>query len=255
MKTGREYKTLRVGKKFLIAMLVCMLAVVAVAGTTVMVNNQTKKKAEIDLNETKDMQANEKVEKNTEKPTKEGAAEKTTTAQTASNEKNGTGGNSSASQDIVNSKPAGVTPGVEALAFGEDYNLYWPVDGPVILEFNMEHTIYFPTLNQYQCNPALILQSEEGKDVAAAADGIVTEIGSNEEIGSYVVMALGNDYFATYGQLQEISVAKGDSVKAGDVIAKTAKPTKYYTVEGDNLYFELTKDGKPVDPLDYVDYE
>lgn len=254
MKTGREYRKLRVGKKFLIAMLSCLLAVVAVAGTTVMVNNQTKKKAEIDLNETKDMQVNEQVEKNTEKQTRKDAEEKTTTP-AASNDKNGTSGNSSASQDTANSKPAGAVQGVEALSFGEDHDLRWPVDGPVILEFNMEHTIYFPTLNQYQCNPALILQSEVGNDVTAAADGIVTEIGSNEEIGSYVVMALGNNYFATYGQLQDIKVTKGDSVNAGDIIAKTAEPTKYYTIEGDNLYFSLTKDGKPVDPLDYVDYE
>lgn len=255
MKTGREYKKLRVGKKFLIAMLVCMLAVVAVAGTTVMVNNQAKKKAEIDLNETNDMQANEQVEKKTEKQTKEEATGNTAASQAASENKNGTGGNSSVAQDTVNSEPAGVTQGVEALAFGEDHNLYWPVDGPVILEFNMEHTIYFPTLDQYQCNPALILQNEAGNDVKAAADGIVTEIGSNEEIGNYIVMALGSDYYATYGQLQDIQVAEGDSVDAGEVIAKTAEPTKYYTVEGDNLYFELTKEGTPVDPLDYVDYE
>ena len=68
-------------------------------------------------------------------------------------------------------------------------------------------------------------------------------------------MALGDGYTITYGQLEDVTAEKGDTVNAGDVFAKTAAPTKYYTVEGDNLYLEMEKDGVPVDPLDYIDYE
>ena len=35
----------------------------------------------------------------------------------------------------------------------------------------------------------------------------------------------------------------------GDVIAQVASPTKYYSVEGTNVYFKLTKDGVPVNPM------
>lgn len=41
-------------------------------------------------------------------------------------------------------------------------------------------------------------------------------------------------------------------VNAGEVIAKVAEPTSYYTLEGTNLYFQMEKD-KSVDPLKYLE--
>ena len=46
-----------------------------------------------------------------------------------------------------------------------------------------------------------------------------------------------------------ICLEPGDRVSAGDVVGKIAKPTIYYTEEGANIYYKLTKDGVPVDPL------
>ena len=43
----------------------------------------------------------------------------------------------------------------------------------------------------------------------------------------------------------------GDYVEAGHVLGYLAEPTKYFAVEGCNLYFELLKDGLPVDPVEY----
>ena len=44
----------------------------------------------------------------------------------------------------------------------------------------------------------------------------------------------------------------GDEVKAGDVLGCVADPTKYYVVEGSNVYFSMTKDGAPIDCLLYT---
>ena len=62
-------------------------------------------------------------------------------------------------------------------------------------------------------------------------------------------MDLGNGYEVTYGQLDNILVSEGSYVAKGDVIAQVAPPTKYYSVEGTNVYFKLTKDGVPVNPM------
>ena len=35
----------------------------------------------------------------------------------------------------------------------------------------------------------------------------------------------------------------------GDGIGTVAAPTKYYSLEGTNVYFKLTKDGEPVNPM------
>ena len=36
------------------------------------------------------------------------------------------------------------------------------------------------------------------------------------------------------------------------MIGYVSKPTKYYSVEGTNVYFEMRKDGQPINPLDYM---
>lgn len=143
----------------------------------------------------------------------------------------------------------------QAMTFNEKSKLNWPVDGEVILEYSMDSTIYFPTLDEYKVNPALIIRGEQEAPVVAAADGIITEIGEDEQIGKYIKMALGNDYELTYGQLTNEAVNIGDTVCAGDVLAYVGEPTGYYAKEGSNVYFMLEKSGQSVDPLDYLAYE
>ena len=139
------------------------------------------------------------------------------------------------------------------LNFNEDSKLKWPIEGNVILDYSMNATVYFSTLKQYKYNPAILIQGEVNTPVVAAADGIVTEISSNEEIGDYVVMTLGNDYQLVYGQLKALEVAEGDSVEKGQLIGYISEPTKYYVVEGSNLYLELLNGTEPVDPLDFME--
>lgn len=82
---------------------------------------------------------------------------------------------------------------------------------------------------------------------------MVTEISSNEEIGSYVVMSIGNDYKLIYGQLKALEVSVGDMIPKGEVIGCISEPTKYYSVEGSNLYFEMRKNDIPMDSLDFIE--
>ena len=42
-------------------------------------------------------------------------------------------------------------------------------------------------------------------------------------------------------------------VAKGQVVGYLSEPTKYYSVEGPNLYFEVTKDGEPKDPAVYME--
>lgn len=139
------------------------------------------------------------------------------------------------------------------LDFADTSRMGWPVKGNVVLDYSMDKTTYFPTLDQYKCNPGIIIQSEVSAPVEAPANGRVLEIGSNEEIGSYVVLDLGNDYTATCGQLKEVSAVPGEYLKKGQVLGYISEPTKYYSVEGVNLFFELKNQGKPVDPLDFME--
>jgi murein DD-endopeptidase MepM/ murein hydrolase activator NlpD len=147
------------------------------------------------------------------------------------------------------------TKALEALSFNTEDGLLWPVDGNVIMNYSMDRTTYFATLMQYKCNPAIIIDAEVGEDVLAATDAIVTEIDAdNEETGYTIIMSIGDGFSLVYGQLDKdsVSLAVGDSVKEGEVIGIIDEPTKYYTVEGSNLYFELTQNDDTINPMLYL---
>ena len=105
----------------------------------------------------------------------------------------------------------------------------WPIEGDVLLDYSMDSTIYFPTLEQYRCNPAMVISGNVNDKVFAMATGKITDI-----------------------QLKELNFAKGDTPEAGQVLGYVSEPTKYYTTEGSNVYFQLKKDGKAVDPKEYL---
>lgn len=135
------------------------------------------------------------------------------------------------------------------LNFTEEDSLALPVIGNVLLDYSMDKAVYHSTMQQYRYNPALVVAASEGQDITAAADGIVSDVYYDSQTGNTVRFDLGNGYMLTYGQLDNISVNVGDRVSAGDIVGKVAKPTIYYTEEGTNIYYKLTKDGNPVDPL------
>ncbi len=135
------------------------------------------------------------------------------------------------------------------LDFKEEDGLVWPIVGDVLVNYSMDRTIYFPTLDQYKYNPAIVIAAAQGEKISAAADGRVTSVAYDPTIGNTVVMDLGNGYELTYGQLENITVSEGSFVSVGDGIGTVASPTKYYSIEGTNVYFKLTKDGVPVNPM------
>lgn len=134
----------------------------------------------------------------------------------------------------------------KTLHFTESDGMQKPVQSDILMNYSMDKSIYFATLDQYKYNPATIFSAEEGMTVTACAQGKVTSIFENEEIGKAVTLDLGDGYEATYGQLAEITVKENAYVNPGETIGSVAAPTKYYSAEGSNVYFALTHNGDPV---------
>lgn len=178
------------------------------------------------------------------------------------NEQNGKGAQSENDDEDNVQKGKGATNGDASQVsvipssemFANTKELCWPVMGNIILDFSMDKTIYFPTLDVYRCNAGIMIQSEAGTQVCAASAGKVLEIGRNEEIGNYVKLDMGNGYTAIYGQLEDITVKVNDIVEMEKKIGTVAEPTKYYSIEGCNVYFQLNKDDTPINPIEYFAY-
>lgn len=183
------------------------------------------------------------------------AADNGTASGGLSSQNNGTATDQSADvtvPDTASIDSAETAGGGSEINFSEEDKLIWPVSGAVLMNYSMDKTVYFATLEEYKYNPALIIGGAVNDQVISAGKGIVKSIDKTPQEGTTVTVDMGNGYEAIYGQLQNVQVKTGDSVEAKTVLGYLAEPTRYYSVEGCNLYFEFRKDGQPIDPLQYL---
>lgn len=141
---------------------------------------------------------------------------------------------------------------LEQLSFSESTGMQWPVHGSILLDYDMTQSVYFPTLDQYRLSSAIAVQAAEGEPVTAAASGMVYSITQDARTGTTVTMELGDGYQAIYGQLKDLTVEEGQMVEQGTIIGYVSAPTKYYSVEGSNLYFAMKQNGEAIDPGMYL---
>lgn len=141
----------------------------------------------------------------------------------------------------------------ESVTYNGTSKLLWPKKGNVILPYSVDTTVYFESLDQYRINKGILIEAKTGDEVKAVKTAKVREIKKSPEYGQTILLDLGNDYTALYGQLKDIKVKEGTLVNAGEVIAKVANPTSYYTLEGTNLYFQMEKGKETIDPLKYLE--
>lgn len=145
------------------------------------------------------------------------------------------------------------TTGSRAISgFDGKSELLWPVDGSILMNYSMDKTVYFKTLDQYKYNPAVIFSAEVGDQVIAATTGVVKSIDKTAQTGTTVTVDIGNGYELIYGQLKEVPVKTGQSVTAKTTLGYVSEPTKYYSAEGSNVYFEMRKNGQPVNPIEFL---
>lgn len=141
----------------------------------------------------------------------------------------------------------------QTISYNGKTKLSWPVTGNILLPYSVDATIYFESLDQYRTNKGILIESKEGTAAKAVKRAKVAEIKKSAEYGQTVLLDLGSGYTALYGQLKDLNVKTGDIVEKGQIIGKVSAPTDYYTLEGTNLYFQLEKDKKTVDPGKYLE--
>ncbi|MDE6530459.1 MAG: M23 family metallopeptidase [Lachnospiraceae bacterium] len=138
------------------------------------------------------------------------------------------------------------------LHFSESDDLAWPIVGNILMNYSMNQVVYYKTLNQYRYNPSVVIEATVGEPITAAADGKILSIRENVETGGTIICDLGDGYQLTYGQLENYAVSEGDYVEKGDILGYVAEPSIFYSEEGCNVYFKMTKDGEPVNPLNIM---
>jgi murein DD-endopeptidase MepM/ murein hydrolase activator NlpD len=82
--------------------------------------------------------------------------------------------------------------------------------------------------------------------IRATADGIVTKVYFDDDLGRVVVLKHKDGYESLYAHCQEIIVKEGSSVVQGETIAFVGDSGK--ASKGIHLHYEVSKDGKAINP-------
>lgn len=244
-------------KKGATAAVLCFVAAIAIVGTYTL-KDYRKSQQEIARSQEEKSAKEETTQKHAKEQTQSANANdivNESPAETNANEQDGT--LEKEPQDTQESgKTESVATGNSAstknVNFQSTDKLLWPISGNVCMSYSMDKTVYFQTLDQYKYNPAMIISGAEGDQVIASAPGIVKSIDESAQTGTTVNVDMGNGYELLYGQLENVAVKTGDYVQAKTVLGYVNKPTKYYSVEGTNVYFEMRKDGQPINPADFL---
>ena len=137
---------------------------------------------------------------------------------------------------------SGPSPTKTAEATGALPSFRWPVRGRVI-------TAYGAKTNG-KVNDGINLAVPEGTPVKAADDGVVAYSGNElKGYGNLVLIRHANGYVTAYAHASELLVKRGDTIKRGQVIAKSGQSGE---VASPQLHFEIRKGSSPVDPLQFL---
>ncbi len=92
--------------------------------------------------------------------------------------------------------------------------------------------------------------AKRGTKIVATANGVVARVEFKEgSYGKMIIIDHGGGYETWYTQMSDYAVKIGDKVKRGDVVGYVGSSG---LSTGTHLHYEVHKDGKPVDPQDYI---
>lgn len=115
----------------------------------------------------------------------------------------------------------------------------WPHRGQVISRFSANGSL----------NKGIDIAGELGEPVVAASDGTVVYAGSGlRGYGELVIIKHSDTYVSAYGHNRRLLVREGQQVKVGQTIAEMGSTG----ADRVKLHFEIRRQGKPVDPLQYL---
>ncbi|MDR1249271.1 MAG: peptidoglycan DD-metalloendopeptidase family protein [Treponema sp.] len=130
------------------------------------------------------------------------------------------------------------------LALGELFA--YPIRGVLSSPYGWRND---PISGARRFHAALDMAANTGTTVKAAMDGRVATVGLNSVYGKYIILSHGRGFQTLYAHLNATSVAQGAYVNQGLKIGEVGS-TGYST--GPHLHFAVYKNGKPVNPLEYL---
>ena len=133
--------------------------------------------------------------------------------------------------------------------------LYLPAEGSVFKGYSIDLPVYSLTMNDYRAHTGVDISAELGSAVVALTDGKVCALWSDPMMGTCLSIDHGHGLLSHYKNLApELpeGIAVGSEVKAGQTVGAVGDSCLVELAETEHLHFEVTLDGRHVDPMTYL---
>ncbi len=118
----------------------------------------------------------------------------------------------------------------------------WPASGPIVLGYNER-------IDNETVNKGIDIGGNPGDPVLASAAGQVAYSGGGlRGYGNLIIIKHDEDYLTAYAHNQKLLVQEGDQVRKGQQIAELGSTD----ADRPKLHFEIRRQGRPVDPMQYL---
>lgn len=125
------------------------------------------------------------------------------------------------------------------IAVGQSGKWLWPAAGTLVGMFSSNTSL----------NKGIDIAGALGQPIVATAAGSVVYAGSGlRGYGELVIIKHNDTFISAYGHNRRLLVKEGQAVKAGQQIAEMGSTG----TEQVKVHFEIRRQGKPVDPMQYL---
>lgn len=132
-----------------------------------------------------------------------------------------------------------------------------PTGGHLIKNYSSDTPVFSLTMEDYRTHSGVDVFVEVGERILASADGVVKEIWEDPMMGTCISVSHSGGAVSTYKNVspdlpEDIKV--GETVVGGQLIAVGGESALAEVAEEPHVHFELTVNGKSVDPTEYITF-
>lgn len=121
----------------------------------------------------------------------------------------------------------------------------------VLKEASIDKLVYMPSLNMWKTHNGIDIGVAEKTEIKSVFSGKVKKVEQSTLEGVVVTVELSNGMTAIYKSLSSASVKEGDKIENGAVVGVVGTMLSESDL-GNHLHLELKKDGKFVNPAQYL---
>ncbi len=145
------------------------------------------------------------------------------------------------------------SPAIAVAAKPDTLELILPIDGQIVNPFSSEALVYSKTLSDWRIHNGIDIQTENGTEVKAAADGTILKAYEDSLMGFTIIIKHNETYQTIYQNLASCEmVTEGQTVTQGQSIAAVGNSAAAELLEESHLHFAVLAGKAYLNPEDFL---